>query len=60
MYFNDELFERFMHTYNGRQLAEKYGDLSVAGTWRVVGEDSNCDMGATITNRTCSPLKVNY
>lgn len=31
-------------TYSGRRLLEKYS-LDMVGTWKVSGEDPNCDMG---------------
>lgn len=36
--------ERYMLTFAGRELLKKY-KLSEEGTWRIRGEDPNCDWG---------------
>lgn len=40
---SDHVFH-YSRTWNGQRLLEKH-DLSEYGTWRVYGEDPNCDMG---------------
>jgi len=37
-------YDRYMQTYSGKQLLEKY-PLSQEGTWQIRGEDPNCDLG---------------
>lgn len=37
-------YERFLSTYSGQKLLEKHS-LEDEGTWEVLGEDPNCDLG---------------
>lgn len=41
---NEQKFAEYMGTYSGKNL--KY-PLSQEGTWRIRGEDSNCDLGGS-------------
>lgn len=34
----------YLNTYSGKKLLEKHS-LEESGTWKVLGEDSNCDFG---------------
>ena len=40
---------RFMETYNGRELLKKHS-VDEFGLWQIVGEDPNCDMGGAHHN----------
>ena len=37
-------YERYLNTYSGRELLTKYS-LNETGTWKILGEDPNCDLG---------------
>lgn len=39
-----ERYARFVQGYTGRTLLAKYGP-SKYGTWEILGEDDNCDLG---------------
>ncbi|QNH71910.1 hypothetical protein P9VFCI_039 [Rhizobium phage P9VFCI] len=43
----DKAYHRFINnTYSGQRLLEKH-HLDEPGTWKVEGEDPNCDMGGS-------------
>lgn len=39
-------YYRFLNTYSGKELLKKH-TLGEVGTWRIFGEDSNCDLGGS-------------
>lgn len=40
----EDAYKRFFKTYNGQELMSKHA-LHEVGTWEVLGEDPNCDLG---------------
>ena len=39
-------FERYLNTYSGQKLLKDHS-LDEQGTWEILGEDSNCDLGGS-------------
>lgn len=39
-------YDRYLQTYSGQELLREHS-LDKVGIWKVLGEDSNCDMGGT-------------
>jgi len=42
----EDLFNRYLSTYAGRELIKKHA-LSTVGLWEVKGEDTNCDFSGS-------------
>lgn len=40
----ESAYERYLKTWSGQQLLKKHS-LNETGTWKILGEDPNCDMG---------------